>query len=37
MAKRMHNVQRVEWLNEHQLHGLVAALQADANRHKKAK
>jgi phage gp16-like protein len=33
MAKRMHKVQRVEWLNEHQLHALVSALQIDANRH----
>lgn len=32
MAKRMHNVQRVEWLNDHDLHGLVAALQVNANR-----
>jgi phage gp16-like protein len=23
---------RVEWLNDHDLHSLVAALQADANR-----
>lgn len=35
MAKRMHNVQRVEWLNDHDLHGLVAALQVDANRGRK--
>lgn len=32
IAKRMHNVQRVEWLNDHQLHQLVAAMQVDANR-----
>ena len=32
MAKRMRNTQRVEWLSDHDLHSLVAALQADANR-----
>ena len=32
MAKRMFNTVRVEWLNDHDLHSLVAALQADANR-----
>lgn len=32
MAKRMHQVARVEWLNDHQLHALVSALQIDANR-----
>jgi phage gp16-like protein len=37
MAERMHQVKRVEWLNPHQLHGLVSALQVDANRHHKGK
>lgn len=32
MAKRMFNVNRVEWLKSDQLHRLVAALQTDANR-----
>lgn len=32
LAKRMFNVEKVEWLNDHDLHKLVAALQADANR-----
>lgn len=32
MAKKMHQVARVEWLNDHQLHALVSALQIDANR-----
>lgn len=32
MAKRMFNVARVEWLNDHDLHSLVAALQVDAKR-----
>lgn len=35
LAKRMHKVNRVEWLNDHKLHGLVAALQADANRRRR--
>lgn len=34
MAKRMFHVNRVEWLTHDQLHKLVAALQADANRRK---
>lgn len=37
MGKRMHQVDRVEFLNPHQLHGLVAALQADSNRHSRKK
>lgn len=32
MAERMFDVKRVEWLNAHQLHQLVSALQIDANR-----
>lgn len=32
MARRMFRVNRVEWLKPDQLHKLVAALQADANR-----
>lgn len=32
MAKRMFHVEKVEWLHHDQLHKLVAALQADANR-----
>ena len=32
MAKKMFHVNRLEWLNDHDLHKLVAALQADANR-----
>jgi phage gp16-like protein len=32
MAKKMFHVNRVEWCNADQLHKLVAALQADANR-----
>ena len=32
MAKRMFHVNRIEWLHDDQLHKLVAALQADANR-----
>jgi len=32
MAKRMHKVDKVEWLNPQQLHTLVAALQVDAKR-----
>ncbi len=32
MAKRMFHVEKVEWLNDHDLHSLVAALQADAKR-----
>lgn len=35
MALRMFHVTRVEWLNPHDLHKLVAALQMDANRRKK--
>lgn len=35
IAKKMFHVNRVEWLNAHQLHGLVAALQADANRRRR--
>lgn len=34
LAKRMYQITRVEWLNEHQLHNLISALQADANRRK---
>lgn len=37
MAKRMFHVNRIEWLHDHQLHKLVAALQADANRKEKAR
>lgn len=32
MAQHMFHVTRVEWCNSHQLHKLVSALQADANR-----
>ncbi|MDP1696476.1 MAG: regulatory protein GemA [Xanthomonadaceae bacterium] len=32
MAKRMHQVDKVEWLNPQQLHTLVAALQVDSAR-----
>lgn len=32
LAKRMFDVARVEWLHADQLHKLIAALQADANR-----
>ncbi|MFC3716827.1 gp16 family protein [Luteimonas soli] len=32
MAQRMFHVNRVEWLNDHDLHKLVSALQIDANR-----
>lgn len=32
LAKRMFDVARVEWLPDHQLHKLIAALQIDANR-----
>lgn len=32
MAKHMFHVNRVEWLNDHDLHKLVSALQIDANR-----
>lgn len=35
MARRMFHVNRVEWLNDHDLHKLVSALQIDANRHKR--
>lgn len=34
LAKKMHTVSRVEWLNDHQLHSLVSAMQIDANRRK---
>jgi phage gp16-like protein len=37
LGKKMFHVNRVEWLNPHQLHSLVAALQADANRHPKVR
>lgn len=37
IAKRMFHVNRVEWLHDDQLHTLVAALQADANRKGKAR
>ncbi|MCL1550485.1 gp16 family protein [Xanthomonas nasturtii] len=33
-AKQMYQIDRVEFLNQDQLHRLVAALQADANRRK---
>jgi len=36
MSKRMHHVELVEWLNPHQLHALVSALQVDARRRAKA-
>ncbi|MCR6661849.1 MAG: regulatory protein GemA [Luteimonas sp.] len=32
LAKKMFHVEKVEWLHHDQLHKLVAALQADANR-----
>ena len=32
LAEKMFRVKRLEWLNDHDLHKLVAALQADANR-----
>lgn len=32
LAKKMHQVDKVEWLNDHQLHSLVSALQIDSNR-----
>lgn len=32
LAKQMHGVARVEWLDDDKLHRLVAALQIDANR-----
>lgn len=32
LARRMFRAQRLEWLNDDQLHRLVAALQIDANR-----
>lgn len=32
LAKKMHEVEKVEWLNDHQLHALVSAMQIDANR-----
>ena len=35
-AKQMYGIDRVEFLNQHQLHLLVAALQVDANRRHKA-
>lgn len=35
MAQRMHNVDKVEWLKDHQLHALVSALQIDTNRRQK--
>jgi phage gp16-like protein len=35
MAQRMHQVDKVEWLNDHQLHALVSALQIDTNRRQK--
>lgn len=31
-AEQMHQITRVEWLNDTQLHALVSALQIDANR-----
>lgn len=34
-ARRMFHVNRVEWLNDHDLHKLVSALQIDANRRAK--
>lgn len=34
VARQMYQVNRVEWLNQDQLHRLVAALQVDANRRK---
>ena len=37
LAKKMFKTQRVEWLSDHDLHSLVAALQADANRRGAAK
>jgi phage gp16-like protein len=36
MAKKMFHVNRVEWCNADQLHKLIAALQADANRKEKS-
>lgn len=35
LAKKMHQVEKVEWLNDHQLHALVSAMQIDANRRRK--
>lgn len=35
LAKRMHEVDKVEWLNDHQLGKLVSAMQIDANRRRK--
>lgn len=35
LAKRMHEVDKVEWLNDHQLRTLVSAMQIDANRRRK--
>lgn len=35
LARKMFHVEKVEWLNPHDLHKLVAALQADANRRKR--
>jgi len=34
LAQHMFHVNRVEWLNDHDLHKLVSALQIDANRKK---
>jgi phage gp16-like protein len=35
LAKRMHEVDKVEWLNDNQLRTLVSAMQIDANRRRK--
>lgn len=32
LAKKMHQVDKVEWLNDHQLHAVVSAMQIDTNR-----
>jgi phage gp16-like protein len=35
IAEQMHSIKRVEWLDDTQLHALVAAMQIDANRRRR--